>query len=123
MNEICFDLPWPPSANRYWRNFRGRMVISKEAREYRTRIGYQKSQLPQVKSGARLEINMLAYPPDRRKRDIDNLIKITLDALEKGLGFNDCQVDKLSIERKEVVENGLMNLKIREIKNESQRID
>lgn len=114
-SEISFDLPWPPSANRYWRNFRGRMVISKEARDYRTKVGYQKSHLPQVKAGARLVVDMLAYPPDRRKRDVDNLIKITLDALEKGLGFNDCQVDKLSIERKEVVQNGLMNVTIREI--------
>jgi hypothetical protein len=28
---------WSPSANRYWRNFRGRMVVSAEARAYKSK--------------------------------------------------------------------------------------
>jgi hypothetical protein len=28
--ELIFTLPYPPSANRYWRNVKGRMVVSVE---------------------------------------------------------------------------------------------
>jgi len=29
VQTITLDLPWPPTANRYWRNVQGRMVISR----------------------------------------------------------------------------------------------
>ncbi len=35
-NEIV--LPWPPSVNRYWRTFQGRMIISQEGRAYREAV-------------------------------------------------------------------------------------
>jgi len=34
-----------------------------------------------------LAVKVRAYPPDRRKRDIDNIQKPLLDALEKGRPF------------------------------------
>ena len=33
-NSVSFTLPYPPSANRYWRSYRGRVVKSEEARRY-----------------------------------------------------------------------------------------
>jgi crossover junction endodeoxyribonuclease RusA len=35
---IRMTLPLPPSANRYWRHVKGRVLISKEAREYRQAV-------------------------------------------------------------------------------------
>ena len=35
---LHFDLPYPPSVNHYWRQFRGRMVISKEGRTFRKNV-------------------------------------------------------------------------------------
>ena len=35
VQTITLDLPWPPTANRYWRNVNGRMVLSRAGREYR----------------------------------------------------------------------------------------
>jgi crossover junction endodeoxyribonuclease RusA len=128
MNEISFDLPWPPSANNYWRYFRGRMVVTTQAREYkklvRTKII---NTFEKFKKDVRICVFLIFYPPDNRKRDIDNLIKITLDAISiqrekkngifivhEGLGFDDCQIDKLSAERREVIKNGLLNVRVLE---------
>lgn len=47
----------------------------------------------------KVEIIIYAYPPDDRRRDIDNVLKALLDALEKGgLYENDNQIRKLTIE-------------------------
>jgi crossover junction endodeoxyribonuclease RusA len=51
----------------------------------------------------RLEVNVDVFPPDRRKRDLDNLLKICLDALQEASLFkNDSQIDKLTIERRDI---------------------
>ena len=36
---IELTLPWPPSVNRYWRTFQGRMIISADGRAYRKGAG------------------------------------------------------------------------------------
>ena len=46
---------------------------------------------------------MLVFPPDRRRRDIDNLPKAVLDSLEfAGVFENDSQVDRLLVLRQGV---------------------
>lgn len=43
-----------------------------------------------------LALRILAYPPDRRERDIDNIQKPLLDALEKANAYeNDNQIKDL----------------------------
>ena len=53
------------------------------------------------------------YPPDKRKRDVDNVLKPLLDALEHaGVYENDSQIDKLCITRMEVKPQGLCDVTI-----------
>ena len=95
-------LPWPPSMNHYWRrNPRGGMLISKEGRVYKEAVIKEcMAQSPRTWPNERLHIAITMHPPDRRKRDIDNLLKPILDALEgAGIMGNDNQIDKLCIER------------------------
>lgn len=57
----------------------------------------------------KLKVHIEAYPPDKRKRDLDNLFKSLLDALEKsGVFKDDRQIDALSIERMKAHENKLI---------------
>ena len=75
-------LPFPPSVNTYWRNFNGRMLISKKGREYRKAVADQVL----IQKGAKhyqgkVKMTIEAWRPDERKRDLDNLLKAPLDAL------------------------------------------
>ena len=48
----------------------------------------------------RLAMAIELYPPDKRRRDIDNVLKATLDALQHGGAYaDDCQIDYLTISR------------------------
>lgn len=100
--ERRITLPWPPSANRYWRHpnkgrLAGRSLISREGRAYRRHVQWLVSRDPM---GGRLSVEIDAYPPDRRRRDLDNILKAALDALTAaGAWHDDSQVDRLSVAR------------------------
>ena len=84
MNTLKLELPWPPSVNRYWRHNRGRTHISAEGRRYRADVAAiimagMHQGLP-FEGSVRLVGVM--HPPDRRRRDLDNLLKAIFDALE-----------------------------------------
>lgn len=82
-------LPWPPSANRYWRHWRGRMVVSQAARAYKAAAATQawSDGLRMIPDGP-VSVTAVLHPPDRRRRDLDNCLKVLLDALE-GVGYAD----------------------------------
>jgi len=97
-------LPWPPSMNHYWRRVGPRTLISREGRRFRTNVcalldGGGPRRPP---AGGRIALAMDAYPPDRRRRDLDNLLKATVDALQHARVYeDDSQVDLLLVRRRE----------------------
>ncbi len=112
---MTFTLPYPPSINHYWRHFRGRMLISREGRTYRTDVcallaGDGPRKPP---SGGRIALCMDAFPPDRRKRDLDNLQKPVLDALEHASVYeDDSQIDLLVTRRRDHVKGGRLEVQL-----------
>lgn len=106
-------LPWPVSANRYWRSFvprghsRAIVCLSNEAKAYKREVAYLARQagLRQPITG-RVEVGIVLYPErplDWQKRaqrdpltwddsvrciDLDNARKVLYDAL-KGVAFED----------------------------------
>lgn len=105
---LSIDLPYPPTVNTYWRHVGSKVLISKTGRRFRDLVEGQVMLLGlnQVILG-KIEVSILVAPPDRRRRDIDNVLKALLDALEHaGVYRDDSQIAKLSIERSEPVENG-----------------
>jgi crossover junction endodeoxyribonuclease RusA len=112
-------LPWPPSVNKYYRHINkgqlaGRNLISEEGRAFRSAVDAVVRQARARKAMAfPLEVRVAAYPPDRRKRDLDNLLKATLDALQSsGVYLNDNQIESLSIYRAEPVAGGQLEVQI-----------
>lgn len=64
-----------------------------------------------------LAIEITVYPPDRRRRDIDNVQKSLLDALQHGGAYHDdSQIVRLEIEKREPVRGGKTIVSIREAK-------
>ena len=87
---ITLTLPWPPSVNTIWRVWKGRHLISKEGRLYRKKVADVVAEAGAPGFGKRLiKVSAMAYLPDRRRRDIDNLGKAVYDALEKAHVFDD----------------------------------
>ena len=81
---LRLELPWPPSVNVYWRHWQGRMVISTAGRQYAKAVADQVRMQGGVRRfEGKLKVVIQAYRPDNRKRDLDNLLKATLDALTK----------------------------------------
>lgn len=103
---ITMRCGWPPSVNRYWRHpstgrLAGRHLVSSEGRLYRALVA-QSAVLHAIHKPAkgRLDVAIEASPPDRRKRDLDNILKSLLDALvHAGVIEDDEQIDRLSITR------------------------
>lgn len=117
MTPYRIELPWPPSVNMYWRNIGGRAIISRKGREYR-----QSVELAVLLSGGRrnlqgdLAVVIIATPPDRRRRDLDNLLKGPLDGLAKaGVYEDDFQIARLSIERVKPSKPGKLVIEITEV--------
>jgi len=98
-----FSLPYPPSVNTYWRTWQGRTMISEAGRAYRKHVAATMMVGPVYRCyTCPLALSILAYPPDRRKRDLDNLLKAPLDALEKcGLFADDSQIKSIHAEMSE----------------------
>jgi len=112
---MLLTLPYPTRVNHYWRHFRGRTLISQEGRAYREHVcallgGNGPRQPP---TGGRIALGMEAFPPDRRKRDLDNLQKPVLDALEhSGVYEDDSQIDLLVTRRRERTKGGKLIVRI-----------
>ena len=114
---IKLTLPWPPSINHAKHFWRGRVVTSKAAVAYRKAVADEvlQSYRGQSLGKARLEVHVQAFPPDRRKRDLDNIQKVLIDALQAaGLFDDDEQIDYLSILRGPRLEGGMLNVQITE---------
>ena len=108
----AMTLPWPPSLNRYWRAVQGRMLISEEGRRYRKAVADAAMLSRWPKHGAkRLTVSIEAWVPDKRRRDLDNMLKAALDALtHAGVWDDDSQIDDLRIKRMPV--GGMLKVEV-----------
>lgn len=94
-------LPFPPSVNTYWRQFRGRAILSAKARLYRKQVHVCCGVQAIDKMDGRLTMLIELHPPDRRRRDVDNYSKGILDALcHAGVYDDDEQIDDLRVVRR-----------------------
>ena len=121
---LFLTLPFPPSMNTYWRNFRGRTILSPAGRKFKEDVADYVAEYRVPKLGeAKLRISMVLFPRDKRKIDIDNRIKCVLDALQDaGVFDDDFQVDELSIVRGKPIKGGAIRVLIEEIDSTSSEV-
>ena len=120
--HVLLELPFPPSMNTYWRNFRGRTVLSKAGRQFKTDVQEYiiNNNIPKF-GDKKLKVTMILRPRDKRKVDIDNRIKAVLDSLEEaGVFDDDFQIDHIEMIRGEPIKGGLIRVLIEEIPNSHQ---
>jgi crossover junction endodeoxyribonuclease RusA len=96
------NMPYPPSGNHIWKHTRaGKHYLTEEARAFFSKIRFIVSnQGYDIKLDSRLHVVCRICPPDKRKRDLDNVWKVVSDSMTKaGVWVDDCQIDKLELHR------------------------
>lgn len=115
IDEIVLHLPWPPTVNSYYKVTRnGQRYLDKKVRIFREAVlKALMEQCPELRLTDPLFMEVYLFPPDRRKRDLDNYMKGLLDALTDGeLWDDDSLVNQLHIYRGEVVKDGHVRVEI-----------
>ena len=119
------ELPWPPSVNHYYRHVGPRVLISRDGRKFRERVVARFRQDHTRGFAGPVELFIELYPPDNRRRDVDNSLKCLLDTFtHAGLYNDDSQICKLTvIKREPMPPDGMAYIRILEWKNEDRTAD
>lgn len=114
---IELTLAAPPTVNTYWRTAnRGRgqvTYVSPRGKAYQKSVADAviDAGLPRIEG--RLSVWLGYAAPDRRSRDLDNICKASLDAMQKaGVYDDDSQIDELIVTRLPVKSGGELKVKI-----------
>ena len=126
--RYLYCLPWAPSLNNAYANRLARVkrgpkagkpymarMLSKEGEAYRAavRVAVRAGHAAPPRLQGRLAITVLACPPDRIRRDLDNHQKVLFDALTlAGVVGDDSQYDAIAIFRGAPVAGGKMLVSI-----------
>ena len=100
-------LPWPPTSNHAYATVRTKTGTSRRAKSQAARNYALLAQVltkrghptPIFTATDRIAVTLLLHPPDARRFDIANREKILIDAISPVLGFDDSQIDRITIQR------------------------
>lgn len=105
--RTTITIPYPPSVNTYW-GFQGhRRFLTEKAQAFKREVQAAVLSQPIRFGNAPLYLAISVSPPDKRKRDIDNILKPTIDALMMaGLFADDSQIELLVVARAAICKGG-----------------
>ena len=114
MSYSC-TLPWPPSVNTYYTVWKGRKILSKKGKQFkldcREHLTVQK-----VPFTGDLSVCVRVSMPDKRRRDLDNLLKPILDVIgEFNVYEDDSQIVDLRILKHPFADKGTVTVTVMEI--------
>jgi crossover junction endodeoxyribonuclease RusA len=97
---IELQLAVPPSANRWWRNVNGRMVTSREARDYKRYVAEQCGvhRIALIQAPTPVCVTIIWWR-ERKAGDLDKRLGVVLDALQGSAYDNDAQIVELHATR------------------------
>ena len=95
-NVAKYRFPLPPSANRYWRYVRGRVIVSSEATDYKhlVKMLARCSSPPVTILTGPVAVEVAVYR-ERKSGDLDNFLKILIDAMAGSFYQNDSQIREI----------------------------
>jgi len=113
--RLRVKLPWPPSVNHYWKARGSRRFISPQARAWLDEAVLL-LRASRVRFSGAVVIRMRLSPPDRRRRDGDNLEKAVMDALVKAGVIKDDSLAYVRRSCREVLDDyqGYVSLEVEE---------
>lgn len=104
-------LPYPPSVNHYYKRGGHGVYLTTRAKTFRNNVAIRAIDFLRANKTLRgpIEVELFAHPPDGKLRDLDNLLKATLDSLTHAAVIgDDSQIKKLSVEWCRRIKGGRM---------------
>lgn len=98
--QVTFTVPFPPSANRYWRHSRNGVYVSEEATSYRAHAATAALVAGVRPAKGDVVLSLEFYRP-RKAGDLSNRIKVLEDALNGIAYYDDAQVVELHAWRRD----------------------
>lgn len=121
---MILTLPFPPSANGYWRApnkgaSKGRHLVSERGRIFQAeaiaQVMEQLRRRPKPIS-ADISVTVVFYPPTKARRDLDNFFKALFDAMtQAGVWLDDSQIKHIDAKWGSVIKGGKVELRISEV--------
>jgi Holliday junction resolvase RusA-like endonuclease len=113
-------LPEPPSANRWWRQAKGKIYTPPEVLAFKQRVmvACRNAHITMIPRAVPVFVTMTWYRK-RQAGDLDKRIGITLDALQGHWYENDSQVAGLLVYREESKTNPRLEVEVRPIAQEA----
>lgn len=95
------------------------LMMTDKGKAFKTEVGYlAKTEMRRkgVKTMARpVSWSMMWHPPDKRRRDGSNLLKILEDSFNKIIYLDDEQIHEHHLYKRGVIKGGMIMLKIEEL--------
>jgi crossover junction endodeoxyribonuclease RusA len=107
------------SVNKYYRSWQGRVLISKDGREFKKEVDLLLNNYEKVLG--KIKLTLILHFKDKRKRDLDNYNKVLIDCLKNKLFEDDDQIYQLYMEKHigcgfNKITIGIESIEIEEIK-------
>lgn len=117
---MIFELytSYPPTVNNYYVKTQRGVFISNKGRKFRDELASDAHEQlgGMIALPERVRLEVVAWVPDNRKRDLDNIMKPIQDAMiQANLLVDDSQIDQLFVYRGEKVgPNGQLYIRVSE---------
>src|ERR1700722_11722441 len=112
---IEIELPYPPSVNNYKEI--GKLITTRSGKMLQIRknssrtlqyycetLNFIRAQRLKSFADATISVELDVYPPDKRKRDLDGILKVCLDSMQHvGLYDDDYQIARLLVTRMSII--------------------
>lgn len=117
MLKAIYQLPFPPTINSYFAEYKGRRILSEKGRKYKREVNCAIREKGLVKFDDKfVGVNLKLFMPDKRVRDINNVIKALEDSLVyAGVIDDDVQIKEFHNFKPMYIKGGLAVVQIYEV--------